>query len=701
MEKPRVNRLAKESSAYLRSAAHQPVDWHPWGEEAFKLAREQDKPILLDIGAVWCHWCHVMDGESYENEEVARIINERFVPIKVDRDERPDIDRRYQNAVGAITGQGGWPLTAFLTHEAKVFYGGTYFPPQDMHGRPGFTTLLLRLSEIYQKDKVKALENAESVHVALEKGEALGRSLEELRPEMVTAALEAMGRSFDIANGGFDSAPKFPHSGAIELILRRYYETHQDWLMTIATKTLEKMARGGMYDQIGGGFHRYSVDEKWIVPHFEKMSYDNSEHLKNYLHAYQATGDEFFKEIALGIINYVNTVASDQEHGGFYASQDADISLHDDGDYFTWTLKEVEEVLSPEEARVVALHYNVYQQGEMHHNPAKNVLFVDMEPEAIAQKLSMSLEEVKTLLEKGKQRLLEVRSQRPVPFVDKTLYSNWNGMMLSAYLEAYKVLGLESCRDFAIKSLELLLANSYSPQNGFFHSFFDGQAKITGILDDQVQMAQALLDAYEVTAQRRYLEIAESIAHHLLESYWDEEEGGFFDIAKIRSADPGLSTKDKPIQDSPTPASNSVAAIVLDTLYYLTDKSIYRQRAEELLKAFGEGCSRLGIYAATYFLALDYHLSSPAHAVIVGKREDQLTLALHKAALTAYRPKKLVSMYEPDGAHEDRLPSVVASMLERSDKPLVYVCAGFACAPPIDNEVELEATLKSFGLSDN
>ena len=627
-KKKGTNRLASESSAYLRSAAHQPVDWHPWGEEPFRLAKEQGKPILLDIGAVWCHWCHVMDGESYENPELAQLINELFVPVKVDRDERPEVDRRYQNAVGAITGQGGWPLTSFLTDDGQVFYGGTYFPPQDMYGRPGFTTVLKRVSDVYKNQREKALESARKIAEHLEQLSAPTDGDFDLRPEVIEAVVQSMGKSFDIVNGGFGSTPKFPHTGAMELALRRYYETGEEWLLLIVRTTLEKMARGGVYDQLGGGFHRYSVDEKWIVPHFEKMSYDNSELLKNYLHGYQATGEPLFREIAEGIIGYVTDVASDTERGGFYASQDADISLHDDGDYFTWTLKEVEETLPPEETKVVSLYYNIYPSGEMRENPAKNVLFVDMEPRAIAEKLDMGQEEVEDLLTKGKKTLLEARGKRPTPFVDRTLYTNWNGMMASAFIESYKALGIEACMDQALKTIERLLDEAYVPGSGFYHSLVDGSARIDGLLDDQVQIAQALLDAHEATGDPRYLDTARELMDYTIDAFWDEAHGGFYDVARSKGPSVGLKVAEKPIQDSPTPGSNAVAILALDRLHHLTQRQEYRDKVELSLKAFGQRCAQYGLYASTYFLALDYHISPPAHVIIVGARSAEATQKL-------------------------------------------------------------------------
>ena len=696
-KKETTNRLGSQSSAYLKSAAHQPIDWHPWGEEPFRLAREQAKPVLLDIGAVWCHWCHVMDGESYENDEVAQIINDNFIPVKVDRDERPDVDRRYQNAVGAITGQGGWPLTAFLTDEGKVFYGGTYFPPEDMYGRPGYKTLLRRISELYRDQRSKALENAQKITDHLEQITAPTNGDFELRPEVVEETVQSIGKSFDIVHGGFGSAPKFPHTAAIELVLSRYYETQEEWLLIIARKTLEKMALGGVYDQLGGGFHRYSVDEKWIVPHFEKMSYDNSELLKNYLHGYQATGAPLFRDIAEGIIGYVTGVASDREAGGFYASQDADISMHDDGDYFTWSVQEVKELLPPEEAEVVSLYYNIYPNGEMHHNPAKNVLFVDMEPHAIAERLGIDQDEVKLRLKRGEQALLEARDQRPTPFVDRTLYANWNGMMASAFIEAYMVLGVEDCRDQALLTIDRFLKEAYEPGKGFYHSLVDGVAKIDGLLDDQVHMARALLDAHEATGNPGYLGTAQEMMDYAIAEFWDDSYGGFFDIARSKNASVGLDIADKPIQDSPTPSSNAVAVLVLDRLHHLTQRQEYRAKAELTLKAFGPRCTQYGLFASTYFLALDYHIAPPAHVVIAGDRGDQRTQALWRKALSTYRPKKLVSIYDPADGSESSLPPAVVGMLERSDKSLAYVCAGNTCAMPTADVTELESTIKTFG----
>ncbi len=381
---------------------HQPIQWHEFGEEAFAAARSANKPMLLDIGAVWCHWCHVMDRESYEDAEVAAIVNEHYIAVKVDRDERPDIDSRYQLAVSALTGQGGWPLTAFLTPDGKPFYGGTYFPPSDSYGRPSFKRVLLSIAAAYRDKNGDVMEQAQLVESAISRAESFSGG-GKVSATVIDAILESAGKMFDEVNGGFGGAPKFPHPAALDLVMDSYVRTGStnEELRTIFVHTLEKMARGGVYDQLAGGFHRYSVDERWIVPHFEKMCYDNSELLKNYVHAYQATGDKFFAEVVRDIIRWMDEWLSDRSHGGFYASQDADLSMDDDGDYFTWTLQETKTLLTEDEAAVVALYFDIQEVGDMHHNPAKNVLRVQTSVEEIARRLSIAEDRVRALLELG------------------------------------------------------------------------------------------------------------------------------------------------------------------------------------------------------------------------------------------------------------------------------------------------------------
>src|SRR5580693_2867804 len=466
------NRLKDSASPYLRSAAHQPIDWYEWGDAAFARAKAEDKPILLDIGAVWCHWCHVIDRESYENPEIAKIISDNFVAVKVDRDERPDVDSRYQSAISSISGQGGWPLTGFLLPDGRPFFGGTYFPPEDAIGRPGFRRILEAVAAGFRDKRADVEEAASRLAEAVANAETFAGGRGEFDSRVAEDQAESIVSLFDSRNGGFGRAPKFPHPAALDLLLECHQAGSGTRMLEVAAFTLEKMGSGGVYDQLAGGFHRYSVDERWCVPHFEKMSYDNSELLKNFLHGFQVTRNPFFLEIAEGIIDWTNAVLSDQSRGGFYASQDADQTLDDDGDYFTWTLDEVRAVLSPEEARVVELRYDVESHGEMHHNPAKNVLWIARSVPDVAKTIGggMDIGTVVATLASAKEKLLAARAARPAPFVDTTLYVAWNAMFVSAYLDAAAVLGGEkgaACRAFALKTLDLMLSEAWSDARGF------------------------------------------------------------------------------------------------------------------------------------------------------------------------------------------------------------------------------------------
>jgi len=695
------NQLANSASPYLQESAQQPVHWLPWGEEAFRRAQQEDKPILLDIGAIWCHWCHVMDVENYENEEVARLINQNFVAIKVDMDERPDIDRRYQLAVQAISGSGGWPLTAFLTPPGKVFYGGTYFPREDRFGRPGFKTLLQKVAQFYAIRKAEALSNAEQLSTALQSSSAYSTKAGSISESLVQTISADMTKSFDASNGGFGTAVKFPAASAVEFALAQYFVRHDPKLLEIATKTLDAMAQGGVYDQIGGGFFRYATDAQWRIPHFEKMNYDNAELLQNYLHAYQATGTPLYREIAEGVMGYLNGVLSDQVNGGFYAHQDADMTREDDGDYYTWTVQEAKDVLSKEEAEVILRYYDISPIGEMKENPAKNVLYVAMTPEAIARDLRTPGEEVRALIDQGKRRLLQARMKRKTPLVDKTLYIDRNAMLVSAYLEAAEVLGNDPAKRFALKTLELLLRKAYREGQGMSHAYSEGTARLPGLLNDQVQMASALLDAFETTGEQRYLRLAKALMDLALAHLWDSKNGGFFDHPSQGTALAALEQPMKNVEDNPTASPNGMAALVLDRLAYLTNNAAYEQKALQTLEAFAGSVKGSGHFVGTYARALHYHLNRPAQAVIIGKKNHPKTQLLWKSALMTYRPGKMVAVYDPTELKVKDLPPAVAGAVKVfgvQGEPRAYVCAGTTCAPPTGDPNEVVTLVKSYGL---
>jgi uncharacterized protein YyaL (SSP411 family) len=697
MSEKTQNRLKDSASPYLRSAAHQPIDWYEWGEAAFAKAQKEDKPMLLDIGAVWCHWCHVIDRESYENPAIAQIINENFVPVKVDRDERPDVDSRYQAAISAISGQGGWPLTGFLMPDGKPFFGGTYFPPEDQFGRPGFRRVLLAVADSYKNKHGDLVRAAESLADSVAQAEMFTGAHGKFDAEIVDSQVRSITQLFDIKNGGFGKAPKFPHCSAIDLILERYQQTKERHLLAMAETTLEKMARGGVYDQLAGGFHRYSVDERWLVPHFEKMSYDNSELLKNYLHGARLTGNWRLNETAQGIVAWVNDVLRDREKGGFYASQDADFSLDDDGDYFTWTLEEVRSVLTQEESRVIEPYYDVEAHGEMHHNPAKNVLWVAREFEEIANLLKIDEDSAMNLLLHANRKMLDARQLRQTPYIDKTMYVSWNAMFVSAYIDASRTLTTsiaEECDAFALKTLDRMLREAWSEEQGFAHRI--GGPALRGSLDDQVFGVMALLDAYEVTLDAKYFLAARKTLDVAIEKYGDPEAGGFFDRANDAPAMGGLDVRRKPFQDSPTPGANSVAAMALTRLHHYTGEQKYCDWAKKTLEAFAGIAPQFGMFAATYGLAATLFARLPIQVVITGAGGDAEAQKLEEAANSVFRFGKAVLRVKP-GMNAEHLPLALQETLPHlpADKANALVCFGNTCMPPTNDPERLKAILEN------
>jgi uncharacterized protein YyaL (SSP411 family) len=697
-----LNALSKASSSYLRSAMHQPIHWHEWGQEAFALAQRENKPILLDIGAVWCHWCHVMDRESYDDADIAHIVNERFVAVKVDRDERPDIDSRYQIAVSAISGQGGWPLTAFLTSDGKPFYGGTYFPPQEHYGRPSFRRVLLSISDAYREKGEDVAEQARLVEAAIAKSDAPSGQAT-VSSQGVDDIVKSAVNMFDSSNGGFGNAPKFPHPSILDLLIDRYSRTKDDRIREIFTATLEKMAHGGVYDQLAGGFHRYSVDEHWIVPHFEKMSYDNSELLKNYVHAYQVTGSEFFAQVARDIIRWMNDWLSDQERGGFYASQDADYSMDDDGDYFTWTLDEAKAVLSDAELDMATLHYDINEVGEMHHNPAKNVLYVRASVEETAKRLNTSHEEVRRTLDSAKQKMYAARLQRPTPYVDKTMYTGWNAMCVSAYLQAAAALQLDDARHFALRSLDRILSEAWSNESALQHviEYSDPKSEkraIPGMLEDYAFTGNACLDGYEATADLTYYRFAERVAEKMLEKFWDAQAGGFFDSQRSIGQKLGvLDTPRKPFQDSPTPAGNPAAAILLLRLHAYNGNQKFQEQAVRTLALLADKASQYGIFAATYGIAATMLLLPHSQVVILG--EDEEADRLHARASGSFRFGQSRLRLKKDQAVAKNLPPNLAETLpnlpDSGRKSVAVVCSGSTCRPPTSDPDQLAQLLQN------
>jgi uncharacterized protein len=674
-----MNRLTGEASAYLRSAAHQPIHWYPWGPEALQAARDQDRPILLDIGAVWCHWCHVMDGESYDDPSLAALINDRFIPVKVDRDERPDVDARYQKAVGALTGQGGWPLTGFLLPDGRVFYGGTYFPPDDRHGRPSFRRVLAAVADAYRDRKDQVLQQADALAAHLEPTPPNGAAVPS---EWTTAGLDQILQHMDPVQGGWGHAPKFPHPSALEALLAAH-ETRPDprWSSALIS-TLDGMARGGIRDHVGGGFHRYSVDERWHVPHFEKMLYDNAELLRDYAHAFRVLGRPRFRDVALDTMRFLQETLSDQQRGGFYGSQDADVSFGDDGDYFTWTKQELRDAVGEERlARLLELRYGVEARGPMHHDPAKNVLHEAADLEALAEAQGRPLAAVRADLAQGLDLLRKARAARKAPFVDPVLYTNWNGMAIRACLEAGPILGRPDAAAFALRTLDRFLAEAYTPERGFQHTL--GGRAVVGLLDDQAQMLVALVAAFNHTQESRFLERAREVADLILRDYAAPGLPGLADTAHWR-----------PIQDSPSPSANARALEGLLQLSDATGDERYRAAAREILKGLAPEAHALGLFGAALLLVARRLEQPTAKVVVAGPDGDAGVQRLHQAALERL-PLGATVLLVQDGA-DGLLPEAQAfARGPAQERAGALVCVGTRCLAPVFEPEGLARALAS------
>jgi uncharacterized protein YyaL (SSP411 family) len=692
------NGLAGSRSAYLRSARHQPVQWNEWGTDAFAKAQAENKPMLLDIGAVWCHWCHVMDRESYEDAETARIINEHFVAVKVDRDERPDVDARYQAAVAAISGQGGWPLTAFLTPDGKPFFGGTYFPPVDGHGRPSLRRVLMTMAEAFERRRSDVDDSAASVMAAIEHNESFDGSAKEPGAELVAKVLDGILKAFDGRNGGFGAQPKFPHAAAVDLLIDESGRGGEaaEAARLAAMVTIEKMAKGGVYDHLAGGFHRYSVDERWVVPHFEKMSYDNSELLKNYVHAYQQFGEGECARVARDIMRWVDEWLSDREHGGFYASQDADFSLEDDGDYFTWTRDEAAEVLTAEEMSVVGPYFDVGEIGDMHHNPLKNTLHIDQPLSVVARGLAIEATRALELIESAKEKMYAARKLRSTPYVDKTVYVGWNGMMVSAYLEAGRVLGDAGATAFGLKTLDRVLSVSWDgTRMGHVVAYGEVEetSSVAGGLDDYVFAGHAALDAWECTGEFRYYAASLAIGEAAVAKFYDEAKGGFFDTELMSEGEVrlgALGARRKPLQDAPTPAGNPVAAALLLRLAELSGEKGLHEKAKATLECFAGVVEHFGLYAGSYALALRRMALPATQVVVVGA--DAAADELERAALKGFRVNRSVVRLRQVGELPPSLAETIP-LLPRQQGSFAVVCSGFVCGLPIASPEGLHAAL--------
>ncbi len=679
-----ANRLAQESSPYLLQHKDNPVDWYPWGEEALEKARREDKPILLSIGYSACHWCHVMEHESFEDEETARLMNEHFVSIKVDREERPDIDSLYMSATQAMTGGGGWPMTVFLTPEGVPFYAGTYFPRESRAGMPSFTQVLHSLADAYENRREDVLKSAGRVREYLQAAASAAMPEAAIGPELLDRAGEVLISELDRRFGGFGGAPKFPQPMNLEVLLRHYRRTGDRTALSGVEQTLRAMARGGIYDQLGGGFHRYSVDMHWLVPHFEKMLYDNALLSRLYLEAYQATGDDFYRRIAEETLDYVARDMKSPE-GGFYSTEDAD-SEGEEGKFYVWTPQEIQDILDPEEAKLAERYWNVTERGNFE---GKNILSVPRPPEDVAVEFGIAPEELQEKISTIRAKLLDARAERVRPGRDEKILAAWNGLMLRSFALAAAVLDREDYSDIAEKNASFLMDN-LRVSGRLRRSYKDGEARFNGYLEDYACVADGLLALYEATFETRWLIEARDLAEKILELFWDEKRGAFYDTPADHEQ---LVARPRDIYDNATPSGTSVATEVLLKLALILDREDYRSCAGTVLEDLSGGMEKVPGGFGRLVSALDFYLSQPYEIALIGETGAPDMSALIRTVYSLYLPNKVLAGCTPDDEEAAELTPLLVGRSTRDGKATAYVCVNYACQNPTTDPEELRRQL--------
>jgi uncharacterized protein YyaL (SSP411 family) len=678
-----ANRLIHETSPYLRQHAHNPVDWYPWGDEAFARARREQKPVLLSVGYSACHWCHVMERESFENPDIARVMNEHFVNIKVDREERPDVDHIYMNAVQMLTGRGGWPMTVFLTPEGKPFYGGTYFPPQDRHGIPGFPRLLLAIAQAYRDKADDVQRTVAELMQRLEQLESPRAAAALPDAAVVTDAAVQLARAYDAQYGGIGEAPKFPNTGALDLFLRAGHRAGEPRFTDMALFTLRRMAEGGIYDQLGGGFHRYSVDQRWLVPHFEKMLYDNAQLVPLYLSAHQITGDAFYATIARQTLDYVVREMRDPS-GGFYSTQDAD-SEGEEGRFFVWDEREVMQLLGAEVGELAARYWDVTESGNFEQ---RNILHVTLGVEQLATLVGRDVETVRTQLEQARATLFAARERRVKPGLDSKVLTAWNGLMISAFAKAAELFDDAGYRQIAIAAVAFV-ERELQRGDRLLSTWKDGVAKLNAHLDDYAFFTAALLDVFEAVQDRRYLDAAHRLMQSTIAHFWDSAGGGFFFTSDDHET---LIVRSKPSYDGSIPSGNSVAAMNLLRLYHYSGDAAYRERAESMLRLFGDAMRAQPFGFATMLGAVDFDADGPREIAVVGYAGAAETAALLRRIRAAYIPNRTLMVLDPRATAPR--PPLLEGKGQVGNRPTVYVCHRMTCSPPATQWEAVEPLLR-------
>lgn len=688
MSRPRrKNRLALETSPYLLQHQHNPVQWYPWGADALRKAREENKPIFLSVGYSACHWCHVMEHESFENEEIAEILNEHFISIKVDREERPDIDGIYMEAVQMMTGQGGWPMSVFLLPDSRPFFGGTYFPPDDKWGRPGFRNVLLKLAEIYRTRKGDLQGNAENITMNLRQMGVVESATGALKAEWMERAAQELKERFDASWGGFGRAPKFPPSMALMLLLRHWRRNQDQELMKMVEGTLQRMALGGMYDQLGGGFHRYSVDDYWLIPHFEKMLYDNALLTRVYVEAFQATGSAFYRSVAADTLDYALREMT-SSGGGFYSAQDAD-SEGEEGKYFVWRPEQIREILGKDAADVFCRFYGVTEQGNFEGKTS--ALFIQKPPRVFAEEERIGEAELLDILQRARTKLFDARERRVKPSLDDKILTSWNGLMIGSMALAGRVLDRAAYVEEASKAADFILDNMRDDR-GLLRSHRQGVSKFNAYLDDYAFLIVGLVDLYEASFDPRWIRAASALAREMIARYWDEEEGAFFFTAHDHEE---LIVRRKMTQDGAVPSGNSMAALGLLRLARLSGEVEFAERGEGVLRSFGEYLGRAPAAFHMMLVALDFYLDTPMEVAIVGERGAEDTRAALRAVGSSFIPNTVLALKSESFAEEaDAAVPLLQGKSMVDGRAAAYVCENFTCKEPLTDMNALKKAIQ-------
>ncbi len=680
------NRLMTEASPYLLQHAHNPVDWYPWGSEPFERAKREGKPIFLSIGYSTCHWCHVMERESFEDEETSRILNDNFICIKVDREQRPDVDSAYITAVQLMTGHGGWPLSVFLTPTGQPFYGGTYFPPEDSYARPSFRRVLLAIAKTWKESRQELLNSAQKMTQLLAESSQQAEP-EKLSPKILEKAYSHLQGIFDNAHGGFGRAPKFPEPTTLSLLLAYWHRTGETKALQMVEATLDAMAKGGIYDHIGGGFHRYSTDEQWLVPHFEKMLCDQALLSRAYLQAYQATGETHYARVAKEIIEYVLRDMTDAR-GGFYSAEDAD-SEGKEGAFYVWQKSQIQQLLAKESAGIFNEYYGVTEVGSFERGT--NILNVRVSIEQLAKRLNIDVSEVETILAQGRAKLLEQRAKRTRPHLDDKIIAGWNGLMISSFAYAGAALHEQTYIDAAEKAAEFVL-KTLRPDGRLMRYYRSGEVVGLAFLDDYAFMTMGLLELCEATFDAKRLTQARELAEQMIELFGEERGGGFFLTGS--DAEP-LIVRHKPSYDGAVPSGNSIAALALLKLGKLTMDQRFMSRAQDVLRTFSGQLAESPAASSAMLMALDFWLGPTQEIIIAGDAERADIQGMLRLIHSKFLPNAVV-LFHPAGqageAMEQEVPTL-PSYGPTDGQATAYVCENTVCHQPVSSVAELDKIL--------